>query len=458
MPTSRTVDPDTLTKLGFELREPYLYAVWYDDAGRRFRRSTKCGPHDLKRAVEVRAQLIASGGKTHRDDPDHHPKGATLGHVLGAFIGAREGLAERGIRSTATVDYYLKKAGVLRGYFEPDGSGFPIARLTGDLIEQYIETRRHEADDTTIGKELALLKGALKAAKKRHEYEGDIDMVFVTPDDFDSGYKPRKTFLSREQLATLIEQLPAQRAAVVAFIVATTCELRALGFAMRTDVTYDGKRPTEVQVHGTKRETRERAVPIVTDDQERLLRFALQHADGTDGRLFSSWSNIRRDLREAVDRANEIERKAGRRPLPYVSPNDLRRTAGSWLRASGIALDHVGKVMGHKDSKMVELVYGQLTTNELANLMRQAVGKAPKKAPKATAKPVPLKPRPATKPRVRRASKIPVSTKSLPNPTDLGALDGLPREARGLGNLGESVPRDRIELSTRGFSVHCSTN
>ena len=136
------------------------------------------------------------------------------------------------------------------------------------------------------------------------------------------------------------------------------------------------------------------------------MAFALELADGTEGALFHSWSNIRRDLRDAIDCVNVIEAAAGRPLLPYVSPNDLRRTAGSWLRAEGVALDHVAKCMGHKDSKMVELVYGQLTTDELTNLMRRAVGKAPTKRAARSKTAVALKPRPA------RPRKIRVSTKS----------------------------------------------
>jgi hypothetical protein len=64
--------------------------------------------------------------------------------------------------------------------------------------------------------------------------------------------------------------------------------------------------------------------------------------------------------------------------MDYVSPNDLRRTAGSCLRSEAIALDHIAKVIGHRTWKMVELVYGQMTTSELADLMRQSIGRRPR--------------------------------------------------------------------------------
>ena len=168
-----------------------------------------------------------------------------------------------------------------------------------------------------------------------------------------------------------------------------------------------------------------------------LMAFAMKNADGTNGALFSRWSNMRRDLRDAVARVAQTGV-----PLPIVSPNDLRRTAGSWLRAAGIATDHVAKVMGHSTSRMVELVYGHLTSGELTRLMQSAVERS------------------GVLPAIDldTPAAIRVSTKTLPNaPT--------PKERA--GQFGRSthhatprnpVPRNGIEPPTRGFSIRCSTN
>jgi integrase len=43
-----------------------------------------------------------------------------------------------------------------------------------------------------------------------------------------------------------------------------------------------------------------------------------------------------------------------------VTPNDLRRTFGSWLAQRGVPLFHAAKLMGHGSTKMLERIYAQL--------------------------------------------------------------------------------------------------
>jgi len=47
-----------------------------------------------------------------------------------------------------------------------------------------------------------------------------------------------------------------------------------------------------------------------------------------------------------------------------VTPNDLRRTFASWLKQAGNDSMVVAKLLGHSTTRMVELLYGHLSTNE----------------------------------------------------------------------------------------------
>nr|MBK7068068.1 tyrosine-type recombinase/integrase [Deltaproteobacteria bacterium] len=96
-------------------------------------------------------------------------------------------------------------------------------------------------------------------------------------------------------------------------------------------------------------------VPVATRPQLELLRYALTHAEGEDPALFLPWQNVRRDLREACKRTG----------IPPCSPNDLRRTFATWLRAAGAPTDLIAPVMGHADTRMVERVYGRLAPSDL---------------------------------------------------------------------------------------------
>jgi hypothetical protein len=161
----------------------------------------------------------------------------------------------------------------------------------------------------------------------------------------------------------LLGELPADRAARVAFILATSSSWGPTDRARRADVSADLSR---VHIRRTKRSTRDRVVPIVLLAHRELLEFAVRHAGGTNGLLFQRWSNHGRDIRAACKRAG----------IAPCSPNDLRRTFGVWLRASGAPPDLIAPCMGHKDSTMVERVYGRLPPELLAARIQDAVSQS----------------------------------------------------------------------------------
>jgi integrase len=107
-----------------------------------------------------------------------------------------------------------------------------------------------------------------------------------------------------------------------------------------------------VHLPGTKRETRDRVVPIV-DFARPWLRLAMRSWP------FEPWSNVRRDLHTACVAA-KIEK---------CSPNDLRRSVASLMRAKGVEPALIGQFLGHNDSRMAERVYGQISPTELQGLL-----------------------------------------------------------------------------------------
>jgi len=250
-----------------------------------------------------------------------------------------------------------------------------------------------------------------------------------------------KRALTADEVAKLLAELLVDRAARVAFIVATSACWRETELARRDDV---GERQATVLLRGTKRKTRFRTVPIVSPAQRALLAYALQHAGGTGSALFQPWGNVRRDLADACVEA-KIER---------CSPNDLRRTFASWQVEAGVPLYPIAQAMGHKDTRMLERVYGRQTPEQLAALMARAMG-------------LPVNSDCST-----------VATLTLPLPGSR-ASDGLPGPDPSAGDQREASPKNDeaqtacaagplmfalgrvpgpgIEPGTRGFSVPCST-
>ncbi len=256
---------------------------------------------------------------------------------------------ESGALSLAKFSIYETKLGHLARIF---GHHSKLSTFEAPDVDRYIEQRRVEGvSDHTIKKELVKLGQALKVAKRAGIWSGDIDTVM--PPKFEPKYQPRKTFLTEAEVQRLLPNLPPDRAAAAAFIVATSARKSEMLQAHRVDVSSDSRM---VIMRGTKTDAAARTVPIVLGWQKDLLRYALKHGKGTNGLLFTPWTNAYRDFTEAC-------KKAG---VPVVSFNDLRRTHSTWMRNAGVSASNVGAMMGHTTGAMVERVYDARTPELVA--------------------------------------------------------------------------------------------
>ena len=322
---------------------PAWWCWYYTGDGERRQRSTRCTD---RRAAET---VLRHFERDAADPADAAARKATMNEALLLLRERARRDVESGALAHATFTIYETKIGHIARVF---GHQFKLGRLTASDVDRFIEQRRGEGvTDHTIKKELVKLGQALKVAKRAGIWAGDIDKVM--PVRFEPKYKPRKTYLTRGELQRLLPNLPPDRAAAVAFIVAMSPRKSEMLRALRTDATPDA---TMVPLRGTKTERASRTVPVVLDWQKDLLRFALKQAEGTGGLLFTRWTNAYRDLALAC-------RKAG---VPRVSFNDLRRTHATWMRDEGVSPSNVGAMMGHTTGAMVERVYDGRTPELLA--------------------------------------------------------------------------------------------
>lgn len=327
--------------------------TWVYVAGKRVKRTTRCRTKAAARVVARQFEEAAA------DPARAATQATTLDDALTAVLRLRREQAKTGARSSDTADFYLKKAGQLLRVL---GREFPIAMLIDSRpLDGYVSTRRREIDtpqcDHTIYKELVVLRSALKLAKRQGLWRGDLDAVMPA---LSPRYKPRKTWCTPDQFDKLLAELEPDDAARAAFCVATSAELRATKLAERDDLAA---RMTEVR--GTKRTSRRRTVPIVTDWQRTLVAYALQHAQGAPPLLFKkSDEEFRSALRYAARRAG----------LPHFTPNDLRRTYSTWLRAAGARNENLWPTMGHVDGRMLERTYDGTTPAILAGLLAADMG------------------------------------------------------------------------------------
>jgi integrase len=359
---------------------------WYTTiAGRA--RSTRCRD---RRAAEARS---AAWEREAYAPPRDTAATVTVEEAIGHAMTDRE---QRG-RARGTLDMWGTKAGHLLRLL---GRTTALAEIDARAVDAYCTARLAEpgtrgrgVSRNTIGKELGVLAVTLKLAARRDEYPHDVARVM--PAGWGSDYKPRTRSLTPEEARRLLADLldddlpmirgragrrpktpgPAtssydrtrqrsmrNRAACVAFCVATSARWSEAERARREDVLLIDDAPAYVILRGTKTEDALRTVPL-TARTAPLVALALEHGREA-GELFTPWQNVRRDLHAACRRLG----------IPPVSPNDLRRTTGQWLRDAGVETDFIYPVLGHKDSRMVQRIYTKITPEALGEALRARVG------------------------------------------------------------------------------------
>lgn len=324
------------------------------------------------------ALLVLREWERRASDPS--ARTATTEQLLRDYLTSRRA---RG-RSAATLDYYRAKAGQLVRLLPARGED-----LTHAALEAYLATRREEGAAHAARKELGLLRSALALGRRNGTFHRDPAAVVPEVED---GYRPRSRRLDPWELVGLALTLPPARAGHVVWIVATGSRWGESLRARREDVS-----PEAIAIRGTKTAQAAASVPVLPTTAG-LLAWALERAG--EGRLWAPWANVRRDLRAACAALG----------IPPVTPNDLRRTFGGWLRASGAEVSLVGAALRHADSRMAERVYARLTPAELrARLVQQS--------------------------------------------SNAGASEGVSWPLVAAAAAGNPVPRDGIEPPTRGFSI-----
>lgn len=240
-----------------------------------------------------------------------------------------------------------------------------VHEIDRDMLSGYIAKRLNPEDEEhgqasphTISKELITIRRALREAQDR----GVLSAMPAMP-RFSPKYVPREVWLTEAQFDLLCAELEPKRV--------LWASLAALGGLRAGEVerlTWASAIERLMRVPGTKTSDARRTIPVAP-----ALRHQLDQVPpaARRGAVVQPWGNVRRDLRAAVARANRklsaATADAGAEPevIPFVSPNDLRRTFASWLVQNGVPLHVVAKLLGHSSTRMVERVYGKLSQKNM---------------------------------------------------------------------------------------------
>lgn len=325
-------------------RGRHWYGDWIDAQGERQRKSLKTTDKAVARQ-RLRSAELATGDRASNQG-------------LGLVAALDYALAEA--TNPNTHHSYSQKA---RHLVRLLGDG-DVNNLTRDTLVQYVATRTvaEGAHKNTVHKELVVLRLALKQAAHRRLLHLDIG---TTIPRIKNPYKARTRWLTQDEFAALLRELQPHRQLWVALSVYTSANLSEVERIAPGDISS-----THVHIRGTKREKRDRRVPIAPPLKPWLEGVALP---------VQPWPNSRRDLAAACKRATVGTGKKKRKGMPPVTSNDLRRTFCSWLIQEGADLLSVAKMMGHTSTRMVEQVYAQLRDEDLV----RAIEKMPAPLPRA---------------------------------------------------------------------------
>lgn len=326
--------------------EVVWWASW-TEGGVTVRRSTKC-------STKAAAELVVARWERERADPVYAAANeATFGREAGVFLQACEGAVARGRMTPETLSMYRQKAGTLVRLL---GADLRLADINGATFGDYLVRRREDFQtrmdkpitESTLYKEWVAFHGILRGAWRAQRFGRDPKSL--KPSHFSPEYTPKKTAWSWDDVHKMSKTLEPERWAPVAYVLATGARRREVFAAQPGDVVGD-----VVTLRGTKTASARRTIPIPEP-----MRFLLKGVKAP----FARWINARRDLAVACKAAG----------VPVVTWNDLRRTYASLLVQAGVPPHVVARLLGHTTTAMVDRVYGQQTTESLADLVNRGLG------------------------------------------------------------------------------------
>lgn len=252
-------------------------------------------------------------------------------------------------RAEGTLHMYATKLGHVVRIFGEDAR---MADITPTNIDRFVEQRTKEgASKSTIGKELTAIAQLCKVAKRGGAYPGDVKAL--RPVGFSIGYEPRIRTASWGELAKLRAVAKPQQFAFVMLIVCTACRLSE---AKRALPEHYDKAAGLFSVQGTKTAESAAKIPLLSVFRQRFEADVLPY-------LPISWSNP----------SHGLPRLCAKAGIPPLTPNDLRRTAATLMVAAGVSTGLVARMLRHKDSRMVERVYGRASAAEIGAAIERQI-------------------------------------------------------------------------------------
>jgi integrase len=355
----------------------------------------------------------------------------TLRQLRRLHVSSFQDQVRRGLRSAATLEMHERTWRYITGHF---GAGADARRLSRARIRRWVAAERRgrlrrvdgtvrEIAPPTIRLRVCTLRSALKLAKREGVLRGQLPEFPATAFRYVSKTAWLESFADYERI---MAELPLERQEYFALAIWTWQRPSDVEKMLRGDIYPWGRSPWVI-LRSTKNR---RAMVRVRCPAElaRIFRakFEREGIGNLQDRLVRPWPGRVRTL-------PLVCRRLG---LPRITCTAARHTGITWaIRNLGIT-PAVARWSGHRSTRMLEEVYGHAMPAQLREVALALDSMRPRRRKASPADQRPMKETP-----LRGAN-----TKGgrTPKRRRVTARDGT-----------GAVPRDRIELSTQGFSVPC---
>lgn len=289
---------------------PFYFVSFTDRNGCRVRRSTE------KRTL-AEAELAAS--KIRLDAQKSIPSGVwTFEQATGTYWTHHA----KHKRSAKNILYQLDNL--------ESGMGGPLDKISNTIISEYVASRRASVSDSSVNRELTLLRAVLRWAHKKFDQPlANIDWRVHHLQE----PPPRDRYLTSEEYEMLLASAHSAIRPIIVLAVNTGLRKSNILNLYWSQVDMKSRR-IRVVLKGNKRHS-------VRMNDDALL--AIANIEGREGRVFET-TNFRR----------RWERALGDSKIEQFRFHDLRHTFASWLLLGGARLIEVCLALGHSDITMTQ--------------------------------------------------------------------------------------------------------
>ncbi len=293
--------------------------------GRRCRGSTETESRETAKIVEAKLRSDALLGHHTKKKPE-----GSLDLVCGRYWSEHA----HSLPSAYTLEYQIDR--LRKGL----GRQTLLSELTDNAVAIYVARRRGQVSDSSVNRELTLLRAILRMARDRWGYEVAMPNW---PAHWLREPAPRDRYLTAEEADRLIAAAAKHLQPIIRFLLFTGCRLSN---CTRLDWSQIDMRSREIWF--SQKSKLPGGKPHIVPMSEPCFVLLANLGPQPDGPVFTYKGRPVKSLRHSWATALK---KAG---IKNFRRHDLRHTAASWMVQNGVPLDVVQQILGHADIRTTQ--------------------------------------------------------------------------------------------------------